>query len=59
MSQIIKTIDFKSNNAGIQLVESLHDTGFAILHNHPIDSNLITSIYDEWKGFFNSNIKKK
>ena len=53
----IKTVDYKSENAGSQLVESLHDTGFAILYNHPLDFKLITSVYDEWGNFFNSDAK--
>ena len=57
MTPIIKTIDYKSENAGSQFVDSLHNTGFAIIHNHPVDYNLITSVYDEWGVFFNSDIK--
>ena len=57
MSLRIKTIDFKSDNAGIQFVESLHHAGFAILYNHPLDFNLINSVYDEWEIFFNSDAK--
>ena len=57
MSTKIKIIDLKSDNAGIQFVESLHHTGFAILYNHPLDHNLITSVYDEWGDFFNSDAK--
>ena len=57
MSSKVKTIDFKSDNAGIQFVESLCHTGFAILYNHSLDYNLLTSVYDEWGNFFNSDAK--
>ena len=57
MSPIIKTVNYKSDNAGIQFVDSLHQTGFAMLYNHPLDFNLITSVYDEWGTFFNSDTK--
>ena len=57
MPSIIKTIDYKSKNAGSQFVDSLHHTGFALLYNHPVDFNLITSVYDEWGDFFNSDVK--
>ena len=57
MTPIIKTIDYKSENAGSQFVDSLHNIGFALVHNHPIDYNLITSVYNEWDVFFNSDIK--
>ena len=53
----VETIDYKSNIANEQLVQSLHNTGFAILYNHPINHTLITSIYNEWTKFFNSDEK--
>ena len=53
----IKTIDYKNVNAPKDFVESLRNTGFAVLHNHGLDDNLINSVYSEWSSFFNS--KKK
>ena len=52
MSDKIQTIDFRAPNAGNQFAESLHHTGFAILHNHPIDYNLINNVYKDWETFF-------
>ena len=52
MSDKIQTIDFLSPNAGKQFVDSLHHTGFAILHNHQIDFNLINDVYNDWETFF-------
>ena len=52
MSNKIQTIDFKDNNAGKQLSDSLHHTGFALLHNHPIDYNLINDVSKDWGAFF-------
>jgi|TARA_Y100000034_G_scaffold99247_1_gene121828 isopenicillin N synthase-like dioxygenase len=57
MSDKIQTIDFHDPNAGKNLVNSLHNTGFAILHNHPIDYNLINNVYKEWEAFFSSEEK--
>ena len=57
MSPKIQTIDFNSDNAGIQLVDSLHHTGFVILNNHPLNINLLASVYNEWGDFFNSDAK--
>ena len=57
MSPRIKTVDYKSDNAGWQFVESLHHTGFAIMHNHHLDYYIVTSVYKEWGGFFNSDVK--
>ena len=56
MSEIL-TIDYQSSNLGLDLTKSLKNTGFAVLKNHPISKTLISSIYDEWKTFFNSKAK--
>ena len=56
MSEIL-TIDYQSSDLGLNLTKSLKNTGFAVLKNHPISKILISSIYDEWKSFFNSNTK--
>jgi|TARA_Y100000994_G_scaffold33449_1_gene23687 isopenicillin N synthase-like dioxygenase len=56
MSEIL-TIDYQSSNLGSSLTKSLKNTGFAVIKNHPISKILISSIYDEWKSFFNSNAK--
>jgi len=53
----ILTIDYQSSGLGSELTTSLKNTGFAVLKNHPISKLLISSIYDEWKSFFNSNAK--
>ena len=57
MPPTIKTVDYKSKNASSEFTNSLHHTGFAILRNHPLDTNLITSIYEEWGVFFNNDEK--
>ena len=48
----VQTVDFKSENASTQLAESLRETGFAVLTNHPISANRITEAYEAWSGFF-------
>ena len=50
MSEIL-TIDYLSSKLGSKLTQSLKNTGFAVLKNHPIDKVLISSIYDDWKSF--------
>ena len=52
MSEIL-TIDYQSSELGFK------NTGFAVIKNHPIDKVLISSIYDDWKSFFNSDSKNK
>ena len=53
----IKTIDYKSETAQNDFVNSLIDSGFAVFYNHPIDTNLINTVYDEWANFFSSKTK--
>ena len=43
----IQTIDFKSENASSNIVESLRNTGFAVLRNHGINKKLINDVYEE------------
>jgi len=57
MNHQIKTIDYTSPSAKQKLVQSLHDTGFAVLHNHPINKKNIEFVYDEWGKFFNDDEK--
>ena len=53
----VLTIDFKSPNAGELLVRSLHETGFAVLQNHPISKQMLDEICAEWQAFFDSDTK--
>tara|TARA_Y100000768_G_scaffold364000_1_gene324116 strand:- start:3640 stop:4470 length:831 start_codon:yes stop_codon:yes gene_type:complete len=53
----ILTIDFKSKTAPTDFVKSLSSTGFAVIQNHGIDPVLINETYQDWKLFFESDIK--
>ena len=53
----IKVIDFESPSASVEFVESLAKTGFAVLKNHSIDTDLIESVYSDWEVFFRSDEK--
>lgn len=55
----IATIDYSASNAGQLFAQSLHDTGFAVIVNHPLDWPLIQSIYTEWLAFFKSDAKNQ
>ena len=48
----ILTIDFNDASAPADLSKSLHNTGFAVVKNHPILSVLIDDVYQDWKGYF-------
>lgn len=50
-------IDFSANNAGYKFSQSLKNTGFAVLRNHPIDYTLVQDVFTEWESFFNSEYK--
>lgn len=50
-------VNAKEPNAASAFCQSLKNTGFAVLYNHPIDLNLIDDVYHEWQGFFASNNK--
>jgi len=57
MSFKILTVDYLSEDAPRRFIHSLRDTGFAIIKNHPIPSDLLNKVYKNWRDFFNS--KKK
>ena len=57
VSDKIKIIDYQSNNANNDFVDSLKNSGFAVLYNHQIDIDLINTVYKEWKDFFHSKEK--
>lgn len=47
-------VDFQAANASELFARSLHETGFAVLTNHPIAIDKINRVYQEWKKFFAS-----
>ncbi|MCY7294473.1 2OG-Fe(II) oxygenase family protein [Alteromonas sp. a30] len=50
-------VDYQAENAAQQFVESLRETGFGVLKNHPIKQALVSSIYSNWQKFFDSEAK--
>lgn len=54
----ILTIDYQVSDASKQFIESLKNSGFAVLNNHPIDTTKIFQAYKAWEAFFNSEEKK-
>ena len=53
----IKIIDYNSQTAKKDFFTSLHETGFAVIENHPISKDDLNAIYSSWKNFFNSDKK--
>jgi len=55
---LVKTVDYHDTNARKMLASSLHETGFAILVNHPVSSERIAEAYEQWGAFFADNKKQ-
>ena len=50
-------VDYQAENAQQLFVESLRETGFGVLKNHPIQQELVSNIYQNWQVFFNGDNK--
>ena len=48
----LTAIDYRAPDSDQQFVSSLRETGFGVLKNHPLDLQLIGSIYENWLTFF-------
>jgi len=53
----VKTIDYRSSEAGQNFANSLKETGFAVLANHPIPQDLVEAVYKDWQVFFKNESK--
>ncbi|MFT6900334.1 MAG: isopenicillin N synthase-like dioxygenase [Colwellia sp.] len=53
----IQVVDYQNKNAAKLFVQSLRETGFGVLINHPIQQQLVESIYKNWYDFFCSEEK--
>lgn len=54
---LITPVDYTSPTAAKDFAESLHNTGFGVLTNHPLSQQLLNTVYDEWYGFFQNEAK--
>ncbi|MBV8659174.1 MAG: isopenicillin N synthase family oxygenase [Burkholderiales bacterium] len=50
----VQSVDYHSPEAAWQFTQSLRETGFAVLRNHPLPSAMIGEIYSDWAAFFKS-----
>lgn len=48
----VLAISYDDANAGEQFSKSLHETGFAILKDHPVQSEKIEKMYSVWSDYF-------
>ncbi len=53
----MQIVNYKSSDAAEKFVTSLRETGFGVLENHPIDQELVNSIYANWQQFFDGEEK--
>ena len=53
----VEVVDYAAADAPERFTRSLHETGFAVLVNHPLEAGLVQGIYDEWLPFFDSDAK--
>ncbi len=56
MTELV-AVDFTAPDAEEKFVQSLRATGFGVLKNHPIAESSVSSIYENWSGFFNGTDK--
>jgi len=57
MSFEISTVSYTSPDAPAAFARSLHETGFAVLTDHPVTPDRIAATYAAWGAFFNSDEK--
>lgn len=50
-------VDYLAKDADKLFVKSLRETGFGVLKNHPIQQSFVSSIYQNWQDFFNTEEK--
>ncbi|NVK54972.1 MAG: isopenicillin N synthase family oxygenase [Alteromonadaceae bacterium] len=50
-------VDYRADNAAELFAKSLHETGFGVLKNHPIEKHVVNDIYTAWQSFFDGQEK--
>ena len=55
----VLSVDYTSPDAAQLFAKSLHETGFAVLKNHPISHHLIDDTFKDWKNFFSKPTEQK
>ena len=53
----LEPVDYKAPDAAARFVQSLRDTGFGVLKNHPLPQTQVDAIYTNWLDFFLSQEK--
>ncbi len=50
----VAVVDYTAPDAPETFTQSLRETGFAVLVNHPLPWSLVEQIYREWAALFDS-----
>lgn len=58
MTELV-AVDYQAPDAAAAFVQSLRDTGFGVLKNHPIQAETLTVMYQQWGTFFNGDEKEQ
>ena len=53
----VLTVDYASPSAPASFCQSLKETGFGVLTNHPVSTKLISDVYQCWQEFFSREEK--
>lgn len=53
----VQVVDYRDPDAPARFTESLRQTGFGVLKNHPIPQDMVEAIYREWLAFFDTDAK--
>lgn len=53
----VLAISYNDPDAGKLFSKSLHETGFAILKDHPVDSTSIDNMYSTWANYFTDDAR--
>jgi isopenicillin N synthase-like dioxygenase len=48
----VAVVDYRAPDAPERFSESLRETGFGVIVNHPLDWSIVDQIYAEWSAFF-------
>lgn len=55
----IQCVDYYESTSPELFTQSLKETGFGIVKNHPVDQQLIDEVFQQWFEFFKSNEAEK
>ncbi|MDT8989615.1 2OG-Fe(II) oxygenase family protein [Curvibacter sp. APW13] len=53
----VQVVDYAAADAPARFAQSLRDTGFGVLVNHPLSQSLVEKIYRDWLAFFDGDEK--